>query len=301
MHLKRELKSFLVEEGLGTYRLGVSGTEEKIHPPKLDTIKKISQKTLGKSEIFKKSYRFCKEMVIFVNESRAFAKQVINHEDTQKFIVSKYPNKIIRSFTKPLAGFEETYTTFPELSKKIFGAKNHVFYSAYEKYNHEQADYARQIIDKYNITSKDFIYLSQRYQIDTQEYLNILYPIFIKMIGLSDSKIYVKLHPKTEMADTLKGFLVMESKMGGRLVVIRESGFLIEELIRQSQIKGVIGITSSALVYSSIVSPSTKVYSVVEILLAKLNKANKANTKGINMIKEHAKIIRQFDKIQFLN
>lgn len=92
----------------------------------------------------------------------------------------------------------------------------------------------------------------------------------------------------------------MEKKSDGRIRIIRESGFLIEEVIRQSQIKSVIGITSSALVYSCIVSPNIQAYSVADILLRELDRKNKNNNKGIKMLKQHAQILRQFNNIVFL-
>lgn len=299
----QNLQLFLVEEGLGTYRLGSSLKElEEDQYGRLDVnlLKKISKNTLEKSEFFKMGYEIIRDINTLIKESKSFVSQLYRHPETQKFLIGKLPNKNFNAFLTPFLDFDFSYTTFPEKTQRIFGSKHHYFYSAYEEQDEEQVAYAKNIIDFYGISNIDFLYLSQHYQIESQEYLDITYNIFNTLLKDSHGRIYVKLHPKNERKEVFEGFLSMERRTNGRIKIIRESGFLIEEVIRQSRIGSVVGITSSALVYSCIVSPGIQAYSVADLLLNKLDSKNKNNSKGIKMLKQHAEILRQFDNIVFL-
>lgn len=301
---KKNIQLFLVEEGLGTYRLGALSPKEiqDNQHGKLDVnlIKKISKNTLEKSEIFNRSSKIVEDVNILIKQSKIFASQLYLHPETQKFLIGNFPNKNLKAFLTPFLDFDFSYTTFPEKTQKIFSSAHHYFYSTYEEQDEKQISYAKNIINFYGISNNDVLYLSQHYQIDSQEYLDIVYNIFSNLLNSSCGRIYVKLHPKNEKKEVFEGFLSMEKKSDGRIRIIRESGFLIEEVIRQSQIKSVIGITSSALVYSCIVSPNIQAYSVADILLRELDRKNKNNNKGIKMLKQHAQILRQFNNIVFL-
>lgn len=292
-------KIILIEEGLGTYRLGLEDCNINSYSVNFNLIKKISKDTLSKTEFFKRLYKNYKMTKEFAVESKRFVKKLYFSPEIQKKIISIHPNKNLKNFYKPFVDFDESYTSFPDLTKRKFNIKKNNYYFSFDESTIDESEYASSVIDEYEIKPKDYLYLSQKFDINRNEYLSIVKKIFLDLLNESESNIFVKLHPKQEHELILSGFLKMEEETGGRIKVIRESGFLIEEVIRLSKIKGVIGITSSALVYTSLLSSECKSYSISDTLVDNLLK-HERNVKGINMIKDHTKILKQFDNIEFI-
>ncbi|WP_350655693.1 alpha-2,8-polysialyltransferase family protein [Psychrobacter sp. S1-30-MNA-CIBAN-0213] len=296
---KSGLKVILIEEGLGTYRLGLENHDNNSQLLNFDLIKRVSKDTISKTEFFKrlyKKYKMTKELTV---ESKRFVKKLYLSSEVQDKLINFYPNSNLKNFHKPFLNFDESYTSFPNLTKRKFNIKKNNYYFSFDESTVDEREYALSIIDKYNITSNDYLYLSQKFNIDRNEYLAIVKESILNLLRETDSNIFIKLHPKQEHELVLEGFLKMEKETGGRIEVIKESGFLIEEVIRLSKIKGVIGITSSALVYTSLLSSQCKSYSISDTLVDKLIK-HERNSKGISMIKQHTEILRQFDNIDFI-
>ena len=120
---------------------------------------------------------------------------------------------------------------------------------------------AEEVIKSYNISSKDILYVSQRYTLDSEEYVRTVIAILSRMIK-PNQKIFIKLHPK-ESQKTHNKFKYMEFVSNGKFTVIEDNQFLIESVIKISNISTVIGITSTTLVYAPLVSSKTKSISIV--------------------------------------
>ncbi|WP_394209819.1 alpha-2,8-polysialyltransferase family protein [Psychrobacter piscatorii] len=289
----------LIEEGLGTYRLSNEECYENFNSIDSKLLRKISKETLSKTEIFKKLYKRYKMTREFATESKRFFRKFYLSPEVQCRIINFYPNSNLKSFYKPFLDFDEAYTSFPALTKDKFNVKKNNYYFSFEEPTIDERQYALSIIEKYNIKPEDYLYLSQKFNINRVEYLLIVKHSLLRLLEGNDSIVFVKLHPKQEHELVLQGFLEMEKETQGRIKVIEESGFLIEEVIKLSKVQGVIGITSSALVYSSLISSECKSYSIADTLVIKLID-HKRNEKGIAMIKDHTRILKQFENIQFI-
>ncbi|MGM8898072.1 MULTISPECIES: alpha-2,8-polysialyltransferase family protein [unclassified Psychrobacter] len=296
---RNKVKLILIEEGLGTYRLEENENYEPNGSVDFDLVRKLSRETLSQTEVFKRMYKKYKLTKEFVTEAKRLAKMVCFSPEVQSKIVNIYPNSNFKSFYKPFVDFDESFTSFPDLTKKTFKVSQSNYYLSFEKPTQDEKRYALSIIDKYNIKPKDYIYLSQKFRVNTNEYLRIIKTTLLNLIESTESNIFVKLHPKKEPELVMKGFLDLERETKGRIKVIKESDFLIEEVIRLSKVQGIIGITSSALVYSPLIAPECKSMSIAYILTKNLLD-NKNNKKGVEMIKSHTKILEKFDNIFFL-
>lgn len=292
-------KIILVEEGLGTYRLGHDEYYQKPGSVNFNLIKRLSKETLSKTEVFKKVYKKYKLTKEFAVESKRFVRKFYFSPELQSKLIDFYPNSSFNNFYKPFVDFDESYTSFPSLAKKKFNIKKSNYYFSFDEPTINESEFALSIIKKYNIRSEDYLYLSQKFSINRDEYLFIVKNILLEILEGNGATVFVKLHPKQEHELVLEGFLEIEKETGGRIKVIEESGFLIEEVIKLSKVQGVIGITSSALVYSFLLSPECKSYSIANTLVSKLIN-HKRNDKGVDMIKAHTKILKQFDNICFI-
>lgn len=296
---ERGIATALIEEGLGTYRLGVEESHNISGDIRTINIKAIARETIGETEIFKRIYKQFKLTKQLVKSVEKFAVKVVKEPQVQTNLLKLYPSKHVQAVLRPHTDYDKAYTSFPELTSKIFNVKDSKFYFSHADENEEDVDNAQEIINKYNIKSNDYLYLSQKFQINRKQYIKIISDLLLDFNENTESTIFIKLHPKQEHEEVMQGFIELERKSYGRVKVIRESDFLIEELVRQVRFKGIIGITSSALVYSQVLSPDSKIYSVVDHLTNHLTKDYR-NVKGIKMMQDHKKIIMQFDGIEFI-
>lgn len=292
------IKVILVEEGLGTYRLGGLPNEGMIGKISIEKVREVSSKTVSRNQLFKKLYKNYKETKLLIKEVRSFFRIIYKTPEFQGEILRLIPNKELKSIMKPFLDFDESYTSFPEVSKRIFNVKDSKFYFSHNNIKQEEISYCNNIIGKYNINHDDYIYLSQQYRINDTEYVKIVSNLLLNISKNEDSKIFIKMHPRNERLEVIEGFKLLETESLGRIKVIDESDFRIENIIKQANVKGVIGITSTALVYTSVIAPKCKVYSIANVLVGELNPIKNIN--GIKTIKEHTKIINQFDGINFL-
>ncbi len=289
----------LIEEGLGTYRLGVEESQNVSGDIRSINVKSIARETIGETEAFKRIYKKFKLTKQLAQSVKKFAVKVIKTPQVQSNLLNLYPNKHVKAVLTPHLDYDKAYTSFPELTSKIFNVKDSKFYFSHADENIGDIENAYKTISKYDIKSTDYIYLSQKFQINRRQYIKIISDLLLEFNEGSSSCIYIKLHPKQEHEEVFNGFLDLERISRGRVKVIRESDFLIEELVRQVQFKGIIGITSSALVYSQVLSPNSKIYSVVDHLTSHLT-SDYRNVKGVKMMREHKEIIMQFDGIEFI-
>lgn len=292
------IKIVLVEEGLGTYRLGGIPDEGKIKGLNFSKIKEVSSKSLSKTQVFKKLYKNYKEVKQFANASKQFVVDLYKTQEVQSHIIRLHPDKEIRSVLTPYVNYDYGYTSFPKVSEKIFNILESNFYFSHNNVCIKEINKANEIIEDYGITDKDYIYLSQQYSIDDLEYVRVVTDELLKLVENKTSNIFVKLHPRNERPKVIQAFETAAIESLGRIKVIQESNFRIESVIKQARVEGVVSITSTGLVYTSIISPECKMYSIAEVLISKLD--GKKNARGIKMIEEHTKIIKQFDNIIFL-
>ena len=293
------VKLALVEEGLGTYRLGTNANEGVPGTLKISNIVEAADKTIKKTQFFKKNFKRYKEAKEFFNECKRFTKVVYESSEIQGLIIKYHSNKNLRYMAKPFLDFDESYTSFPDITNNIFNVKDSKFYFSHDDASEEELDNAKTIIERYNIKSNDYIFLSQKFLVDDEDYANEVNRVLRKFAIENKCRVFIKTHPRKESSRVVDSYFKLEMQSLGRIKLIEESNFRIESVINLANIKGVIGITSTSLVYTSVLNPNSKVYSIANILTK--NIASKKNIKGVNTISNHAAMLKQFDNIDFLD
>jgi len=196
--------------------------------------------------------------------------------------------------------FDKIFGSFPKLLENRFHNSNVEYFFVYNRIK-ENDIVVKKMIDNYNISTDDFIYLNQRYEINKKEYVLTIIEILLEFNKKFNGKVFIKMHPK-DSVELIEYFAVEIKKMGigDRIILIKESKFLIEPtIIMLNKIQGVIGLTSTSLVYTPIISKETKVYSIASILLDKIDNSLD-NKNGISLIKNHFDILKSFEHIYFL-
>jgi tetratricopeptide (TPR) repeat protein len=214
-----------------------------------------------------------------------------NQQNFLKKITAKLLS--VESVFNWFTNFDEVYAAFPELLKQTFSAKNyHRFFVHMGRV--EIDENTLKLIEEYKITKNDFIYVNQRYAIDDNDFTNAILTILDTISRYYNAKIFIKMHPKDR--DNLKKMFISKIKTSNNIVFIKENEFLIEPAIQAIQPKGVIGLTSTSLVYTPFVSASTKVYSIKPWFMS-LIPNNEKNKEGIKIINDHYLILEQFKHV----
>jgi len=188
--------------------------------------------------------------------------------------------------------FDTIYAAFPELLQNNFNAKTyHYFFVHTEKSS--ISSHTKQLINKYRITSNDFIYVNQRYAINDNDFVNTVITILSSLSNYFNTKVFIKLHPKD--TDSLKKIFIKQLQNFHNIILIEENEFLIESAIQAIQPLGILGLTSTSLVYTPLISSETKVYSIKPWFINIVPKKN--NFDGITLINNHYTILMQFKHI----
>lgn len=297
---KHNVKNILVEEGTATYKL-VSCQNAVANNDSDDLlnyrfVKDKFMQTVGQTEIFKrlvKQRKYTKDLVV---KSKQFCKDVVSDERVQGKIIELFGKGSIKAYKEPFLQFDEVYASFPELIEQGFVVKDVHGFNIYDTIDDETLNLAKEVALSYNITSKDMLYLSQRYAIDPIQYVNALTPILLN-IAKTDSKIFIKLHPK-ESQKTFNAFREIVKVFPDKLVLIEDNRFLVEPVIKISGVQKVIGLTSTTLVYAPLISENTQSISVARALMNHLPKTDQ-NAIGCRTIQDHLDILKIFPNIQF--
>lgn len=192
--------------------------------------------------------------------------------------------------------YEKIYASFPELLKNTFEANEYIKFSAHcGKFNLNNE--TKILIKHYGITNNDFLYVNQRYAIKDKDFVDAIITILDKISIYKNAKVFIKMHPKD--SDSIKNAFIKKLKNYKNVIFIKENEFLIEPTIQAVNPKGVIGLTSTSLVYASLVSPNTKVYSIKPWFI-KLLPTN-GNEKGIEIINDHFDILKQFKHVIYID
>lgn len=292
------IKSILVEEGTATYKLNLNKvTQDNEEDLDLKFLRDKFIETVGQTQIFKKlvkTYKYNKDLF---KQSKRFITEVSKDERVQKKLIKTFGNEHLKASLQPYKDFDQAYASFPGLIKSGFGIKDVDYFLVHEVVNEEAVKAAEVIIKKYNITSKDVLFVSQRYHLDSVLYVKSVADILNGMAH-SYQTIFIKLHPK-ESEETYNLFKTVVDISGGRFVLIEDTQFLIESVIKVSKIRCLVGIASTTLIYAPLISPTTKSISIADKLV-KLMESKKNNHKGVKNIQEHIEILKIFNSTEFV-
>lgn len=210
-------------------------------------------------------------------------------------LLSDYLNAI-KSFRYPDLRYERVYGAFPDLLKERFQAKEFVEFT-----NAPSVKFSPKvslIISKYNLTSHDIIYVNQKYAINQNLFAKNLVSILQRLNKAKGSRVFIKLHPKESVKNVEIISKAIKLAKCKDIILITEPDFLIESVIKKIKIQMLIGLTSSSLVYSPLISKKCQPYSIAPLMLELCN--NKQSKKGIITLSQHFEILKNFKNVRII-
>lgn len=219
------------------------------------------------------------------------------YKKIKKTLIQKAPRSgityidAIIDFHRPAIKFNELFVSFPSLIDKAFRYKkiNQFFlHSGGVTINNRISN----LVKKYNITQNDIIYVNQRYNFDISFFCSFIIETLRKISTSTDSRIFLKLHPK-DTSDVMRimNDHIENDHLSDKLIMISESDFLIEPTISIVKPKAIIGLTSTSLIYSTLVHNSIKPISIAPMLI----NSGSQYQDGCKVIKEHLNILSHFN------
>jgi len=208
----------------------------------------------------------------------------------------------IRPALETARNFDHIYAAFPHLLQNAFNYKTMTRFLLHAPGGKKLDASSLKVIQKYCIASSDIIFVSQRYAVEPELFFNSLFDFLNELSILTGSRILIKLHPK-ESSLSLKVARNKLDFLGGKsnLVLITENAFLIEPTIAYVKPKAVVGIASTSLAYTSLVSPSTLAISLGDYLVGDLIKRNSVKKDEVAIINSHVAILKKFENVCFVN
>lgn len=204
---------------------------------------------------------------------------------------------VLKSFYYPSLSFERVYCSFPNLLKNKFQAKLFVEYTNISSTKLPSNFTA--VIDNYHLSKNDIIYVNQKYAINQVLFAKNLISILLRLQKAQGARVFIKLHPNEPVKNiSVISKVINESKCKD-VILISEPDFMIEPIIKKFKIKTLIGLTSSSLVYSSLISNKCQAYSIAPLILELCN--NEQSKKGIVTLAQHFEILKNFDNVRIIS
>lgn len=294
------IKNILVEEGTATYKLLTATDMQALADKPIDYkfIKDKFMSTIGTAELFKRMVKRKKLLTETVVKTRDFYRNVVTDQRVQFKLIDLLSSPAVKSAKHPFVQFDEVYASFPSLIQNSFQTKNIKQFNIYDNINECDLMLAKEVVDFYHIRQEDVLYVSQRYGLNSSEYVQLILDILSELVDFEKQRVFIKLHPKesNEIKDLINDLC---HAYHDQVILIEDNRFLIEPVIKVSGISTVIGLTSTTLIYAPLINEGTKSISIAQTLMARLPKS-KQNIKGCQTMSEHLKIIEIFDNIEFI-
>lgn len=296
------IQTNLVEEGTATYKYLVKDyhKKDKIHVTDIiDSVYlKLWKQTLFGKYVLKPLYYAIIDIFITLKAIVLTLPEVILHEYFQKKILKAFPFIFRESnvFSKGNFAFDNTYTSFPHLTRKIFSSEKFEQFFPHSLSKNKNHCLSR-------IKSGSYIYVSQPYKVNKEIY----YPEIISILDIisrnDNAHIYIKLHPREsiQIHSYLKNYLLSMKEDISIFILESDYQSSVEDLLINNRFSKIIGLTSTALVYAKIVSPNIDSISIVDEFLLRMDKFFPGNNTAIKEIKKHREVINIFDSVKHHN
>ncbi len=292
------IKTHLIEEGLATYKY--SYTEFKSSKPKKkDSLIKAMNDSGFSSN---KYYPVAKAFYTYIRDIYRLPKQILkaieynkNSEYNTYKKIEKLSDERI-AFINYARDFDSINVAYPNAIKGVFNTGKVNVLNTYATY---QANVDMDsLVAKYNISYNDMLYLSQMYPIPSEAYAEAVLNVIQNQLLHGEGKCFIKFHPRDKL-DFIESIKAHVERLGlsKRVVIIHESDFPIEALIKACQFNKILGISTTALVYANQLSPSTECISVTNGLINELG--FKCPSKAKQIILDHTKMLNIFEHIKF--
>ncbi|MCS0000078.1 alpha-2,8-polysialyltransferase family protein [Vibrio alginolyticus] len=296
--LRKGIRTHLIEEGLGTYKFATR--EFSFNPPtKKDSLIRALNYSGLSSNVY---YPFLKAIYRWTNDMCSLPYQIYKAlRNSTKSEYSSY--QILKDLSDERSAFLGYAKDFQSINLAYPKAVSHVFNPKENKELNTYSMYEANIdlsglISQYGIDDSDILYLSQVFNIPSDYYAEAILKIIQEQLSESKGKCFIKFHPKDKQ-DFIKfvNDKVDEMGLSERIIVIEESDFPIEALIKECQFDKVLAISSTALVYANQLSHRTKCISITNTLINDLG--TRCPAKARKLILEHTEMLAIFDHIEF--
>jgi len=201
----------------------------------------------------------------------------------------KNKDRLIQGFRN----FNYSYSSFPELAKKLFPKAKHI-----------KVDFALAMLDEIQDSElnqlrktfdpADSVFILQAYSFDE----HLLEGIFKKVLNSISGRLWIKLHPRTspELREKILAVAVREQ----RLEMLKDIS-PAENLIRALRPHTVFGLTSTSMTYVGSLSPASKIVSLSEYAIAELSKARDSKSRRtLKALQADSQVLNFFPEISQL-
>jgi hypothetical protein len=291
---EKGIKTILFEEGTATYKFLIEDeTEEPSFKKRLKRALWISKNDFKRSFTNSLLYEFIKRsfviqsIVSFFKMIKRIAASLFTKEQRISFKSSLYPSNL-RSAFKTIDEFDELYVAFPDKAKLIFKAKQYKELISDFHLNEETTALINESKTLSSVNSNSVIFVNQRYSVPTELHVRTILS-FLKE-NYDNEKIFVKFHPK-DSAAMKEAFLKGIHRMNLDVEIIElDIEVPFEAILKVKKPKEVIGISSTSLIYTEKLNPSTVTVSCANYYLKSLVR-NRVDSKVIDLITFHKKIL----------
>jgi poly-alpha-2,8 sialosyl sialyltransferase len=289
------MKLMLFEEGTATYKFLIEENDED------PTIKGRLKRALSLSKndfkrAFMKKQLVIQPIKIALRTLKRIAASFFTKAERMQIKSTFYPSEL-RSVFKTIEEFDELYVAFPEKAKLIFKAKKYNELISDFSLNEETTELINESIALKHLNSNAVVFVNQRYKVPDHLHVNIILSFLSQ--HYKDEKIFIKFHPKDsrEMKEAFAQ-LIEEKQLNAEIIDL-DIEVPFEAILKVKRPKLVIGISSTSLIYTKKIIPSTETLSCANYYINHLIE-NRVEEKVIHLITYHKKILETMSDIEVI-
>lgn len=283
----------LFEEGTATYKFLID--EEVEEPTIRGRLKRAF--TLTKSDLnrsFKNNNYIIKPLKIMLRSIKRFAAALFTKNQRIKIKSSFYPENLKSAF-HTIEVFDELFVAFPEKAKLIFKAKKYNELISDFSLNDETTRLINESTALEHLNEQSVVFVNQRYNVPHAVHVAIIMSFLNR--HFPQEKTFIKFHPKDseqvkqEFEDQIK-----QNKLNSEIIDL-DIEVPFEAILKVKQPKMVVGISSTSLIYTEKILPSTKTLSCANFYISHLVEQS-IDDKVVNLITYHKKILETMSDIE---
>ncbi|MGR6981665.1 alpha-2,8-polysialyltransferase family protein [Testudinibacter sp. P27/CKL/0425] len=240
----------------------------------------------------------------YENESeanKAIISNLTNQEKKTAFFIQYFP--FFKSLKHALVipkYFDNLYVSFPELLENTFNFRRSSEFFLYDK-DAPISNKMKNISESYSLSDNDIFFLNQRYSFLNELYIDKLLYILKSYSVFFKTRVFIKLHPR----DTPEFKKVLREKIKFlspdiKIFLLDEPDFLIEPLIFLVKPKIILGLSSTALIYTIKLSEKTRCISIYPTLKVEMQ-TEADNEQDFLTPDNHFEILSNFKHVEILN
>ncbi|MCS0654759.1 alpha-2,8-polysialyltransferase family protein [Cytobacillus firmus] len=299
--LERNIELMLFEEGTATYKFLIDhDVEEPNFAQRFKQALRISKNDFKKAyknsflhDIIRKSFIIQSIKALFKTAKRVAA-SLFTMKQRNRLKSSFYPNKI-RSVFSTIEEFDELYVAFPNKAKEIFKAKRYNELVSDYSLNEETTNLIEESEALKNLTTESIVFVNQKYNVPIDLHVKVILSFLAERYA--NEQIFIKFHPKDTklMKETFaKG--ISRYNLNAEIIDL-DIEVPFEAILKVKKPKMVIGISSTSLIYTEKIIPSTITLSCANYYIQNLV-SKKIDKKVIDTLTFHKKILETLSDIE---